>query len=90
MNQIVNLEMSLRREIELEPQGFRRTRRWIGDADGVADPNWYQAKTSKIAETRRTLEDNHQVAETELPIRSALNRFFNLSFTRRQPARSKA
>lgn len=91
MNQIVNLEMSLRKEIELESQGFRRTRRWIGDPEGVADPNWYQAKASKIAETRRSLEGNSQVAKTEnrmLPIHSVLNRFFNLPYTRRQTARS--
>jgi hypothetical protein len=91
MNQIVNLEMSLKKEIELESQGFRRTRRWIGDAEGVSDPNWYQAKASKIAETRRPLEDNNQVAETEprmLPIPSVLNRFFKLPYTRRQPVRS--
>lgn len=90
---MVNLEMSVRRELELEPQGFRRTRRWIGDAKEVSDPKWYQAKVSQISETMQSLNETNWAAETKPriePIRSTLNRFLNLPFSRRQPARSKA
>jgi len=93
MNQIVNLEMNLRKELELESRGYRRTRRWIGDAEGISDPNWYQAKVSRIPGNGSSLGESSRMVESKPrlePIRSALIRFFSLPITRRQPARSKA
>jgi hypothetical protein len=93
MNQIVNLEMNLRKELELESQGYRRTRRWIGDAEGITDPNWYQAKASRISANGTFPGESSRVVEPKPrmePIRSAVIRFFSLPMTRRQPARSKA
>ena len=93
MNQIMNLEIALNKELELERQGFRRTRRWIGDADRVSDPGWYQAKASQVPGTIINLDETGSVEETNprlQAIRTAFDRFFNLPHTRRQPVRIKA
>jgi hypothetical protein len=90
---MVNMEIVLEKELELERQGFRRTRRWIGDASRVADPKWYQTKINKVLEIRGNLEETSPVVESkprQETLRSTLTRFLNLPPTRHQPAKSKA
>ena len=90
---MVNMEIVLEKELELERQGFRRTRRWIGDASQVADPKWYQTKINKVLEIRGNLEETSPLAESkprQETLRSTLTRFLNLPYTRHQPAKSRA
>jgi hypothetical protein len=93
MNPIVNLNIVLEKELELERQGMRRTRRWIGDASQVTDARWYQTKLSRFSGIKHNLEEVSRVAETK-PRREApssiLNRLFNLPSTSRQPAGSES
>jgi len=88
---IVNLNNVVEKELELERQGFRRTRRWIGDASQVTDAKWYQAKVSKVSGATHNLDEVSQVAEIK-PRRkvnsSFLARLSNL-FSTRQPISSK-
>ena len=64
MNSIANLNISVERELELERHGFRRTRRWIGDASQVSDPKWYQASARKVAENGRNSAKVSRVLES--------------------------
>lgn len=41
--------MNVEKEIALRQNGYRRTRRNIGDHENAADNGWYQVNTSKIA-----------------------------------------
>ena len=89
MNPTVNMIIVLEKELALEHQGFRRTRRYIGDARQVADDRWYRASGSRVADTRHTLDAVNQVVRTK-PSREArrsiLARLFHLPRTRRQAA----
>lgn len=88
MNQIVNMNLVLEKELELERQGYRRTRRWIGDVKGT-DARWYQRGVSRIVETKRYPGEVSRTNETK-PRREArhsiLDRLLHLLPTRRQPA----
>ena len=44
MLQTINLNNNVERELALEAQGYRRTRRWIGDHQGAEQNGHYQAK----------------------------------------------
>lgn len=48
MNLITNLNMMVEKELELEKQGLRRTRRWIGDSVQATDNGWYKSKLNKV------------------------------------------
>lgn len=91
MNQIINLNMVIEKELELERQGNRRTRRWIGDASKVADSRWYQARVNRVSNDRYNLDEIGKVEEIK-PQQDArpsiITRFLNLPYTRRQPANS--
>ena len=92
MNQIINLNMVIEKELELERQGNRRTRRWIGDATQVADSRWYQARVNRVSNDRHNLGNIGKVEEIK-PHQDArpliVTRFLNLQYTRRQPANSE-
>jgi len=64
MSQIVNMNLVLEKELELERQGYRRTRRWIGDVK-VTDARWYQRDVSRVAETKRYPGEVSRAAETK-------------------------
>jgi hypothetical protein len=81
LNPIVNMIVVLEKELELEKQGLRRTRRWIGDASRVTDAGWYRRKVSPVAESRNSLDEGSKVAEVKH--RRDTNRSI---LTRRQPA----
>ena len=90
---MVNMEIVLEKELELERQGFRRTRRWIGDASRVADSKWYQTKVSQVHEIRANPEETSPIVESkphQETLRSTLTQFLNQLYTRRQPAKSEA
>ena len=93
MMQIVNLNNNIEKELELERQGMRRTRRWIGDANQAADARWYQARAYRISSSKRNLDEVSRVAKKQ-PHREAqgsiLDRLSGLMNTRRQPAGSKS
>ena len=89
MNPNVNMILVLEKELELERQGFRRTRRWIGDVSQVPDAGWYRGKVSQISETNHYLGEVSRVAETKPrreAHRSILARLLHLPRTRRQAA----
>ncbi len=50
MNPMVNMIMILERELELEHQGLRRTRRWVGDVSQVTDARWYRGAAGLVSE----------------------------------------
>ena len=89
MNSIINLNIVLEKVLELERQGLRRTRRWIGDASQVIDARWYQGKISQGSESNHYLSEVNRVAEAKprrKARRSIFARLLHLSHTRRQPA----
>jgi len=47
MLQTINLNNNVERELALEAQGYRRTRRWIGDHQQAEHNGWYQAKRNQ-------------------------------------------
>jgi hypothetical protein len=89
MNPIVNMNIVLEKELELEREGLRRTRRWIGDARQVTDARWYRGGESPVPETKHYLGEVNRIAETKPrreARRSILARLLHLPRTRRQPA----
>ena len=89
MNSNVNMIVVLEKELELERQGFRRTRRWIGDASQIADARWYRGATSQVSKTTHYLGKVSPVADTKprrKAQRSILARLLALPRTRRQAA----
>jgi hypothetical protein len=94
MIRIVNLNNNIEKELELEHQGLRRTRRWIGDANQVAEDGWYRAKINKISGSSHNLNQVSQVAnakprwQANSAILKRLSSLFNTS--RRQPVSSKS
>lgn len=65
MNNIINLNMMIEKELDLEHQGHRRTRRWIGDANHVADASWYKAEPNRAFATRDPLSDSQSMVEAQ-------------------------
>jgi hypothetical protein len=93
MYSLVNLNMKVERELELEREGFRRTRRWIGDANQVKDLRWYRREMRRISGTDKDQAEVNQMTKNQsLPqvITSFLSRIFNLPSTRQQTVRSKS
>jgi hypothetical protein len=73
------------KELELESQGMRRTRRFIGDA-AVGDPRWYQTRLNRVVEIEgHPLEQDEPCRE---PLRSRLARWFHLPLAQREATRS--
>ena len=84
-----NMILTLEKELELERNGLRRTRRWIGDASQVTDERWYRGTARQLSvtgggpgEVSRTVETN-PCPEAR---RSILARLFTLRPGRTQPA----
>ena len=92
MISIMNLNNIVEKELELERQGFRRTRRWIGDASQVGDERMYQTKLNQVAIYKDNLNKIKSGSEGT-PSRQLGTAFFewfsNLLSTPRQPASSK-
>jgi hypothetical protein len=89
MNPMVNTILVLEKELELERQGLRRTRRYIGDLSQVTDARWYQGEVSQVAEAGPYFGEVSRVAEVKPrweAHRSILVRLFHMPRTRRQPA----
>ena len=90
---IVNLNNNIERELELENQGMRRTRRWIGDATQAADERWYQARAFRVSSSKPKLDQVSQMTNDQTYYqsqRSVLDLISSLFKTRRQPIGSKS
>lgn len=93
MQMMVNLNVAVERELELEQNGQRRTRRWIGDTPRDADHGWYQSKVSQIPGSIYAQNGSSQIeksgrrSETR---NSFLNRLFQFPNIRQQVAKSEA
>lgn len=48
MNTMINMNLNIEKELELEHQGFRRTRRFIGDGSQATDARWYQPSAIRL------------------------------------------
>ncbi len=81
MNSMVNMITVLEKELELENQGMRRTRRYIGDA-AVGDPRWYQRKLNRAAKTEGYLVEQDEPCRE--PLRFRMARLFHLPLTQRE------
>lgn len=89
MNQMVNMIVVLEKELELERQGFRRTRRFIGDASQLIDDRWYRADGIRVAEIGQSMDGVSRLAAIKSrweARRSILDRLFHLPRTRRDTA----
>lgn len=88
MNAMVTMIVNLEKEIEMERQGQRRTRRYIGDASMVSDPRWYQNEASRMVEHEPGVDETGSAAS--LPRReekpSLMERIFHQPRPRREPA----
>ena len=92
MISIINLNNIVEKELELEGQGFRRTRRYIGDASQVGDERIYQTKIDQVALYKDNLNKIKSGSESTLSQQvrtSFLGRLSNLFPTPRQAARSR-
>jgi hypothetical protein len=88
----VNLNNNVEKELEVERQGMRRTRRWMGDTTQDTDIRWYQASAYRLTESKPNLDEFSQMAEDQPPreaFSSILTRFSNLLNSRHQPIGSK-
>ena len=93
MISIINLNNIVEKELELERQGFRRTRRWIGDASQVSDERMYQTKIDQVVLYKDHLNKIKSRSESPLSKQSGtsfLGRFSNIFPTPRQVASSKS
>lgn len=93
MQMMVNLNVAVERELELEQNGQRRTRRWIGDTPRDADPGWYQAKVSQIPVSGYTQNGSSQIEKSSRRSEtrnSFLSRLFQFPNIRRQIAKIEA
>lgn len=93
MNPMINMILVLEKELEMEQQGMRRTRRYIGDARELIDERWYQTDASQIVETRsNSHESGHhgQVnPDRKIEHQSILGRLFHLPRNRHLSACNK-
>ena len=92
MISIINLNNIVEKELELEGQGFRRTRRWIGDASQVGDERMYQTKLDQVAIYKNNLNKIKSRSEStpyQQSQTSFLGRLSNLFPTTRQAVSSK-
>jgi hypothetical protein len=100
MNPMTNTILILEKELELEHQGMRRTRRYIGDAPQVSDPRWYQRQVTPVSENdifheglfhtpqngKHRSELNQTAENLRKARRSFLANLFHLPRAPRQPA----
>jgi hypothetical protein len=92
MISIINLNNIVEKELELESQGFRRTRRWIGDASQVGDERLYQTKLNQVAiykDKLNKVKSASEVTPTHQLRPTISERLSNMFSTPRQPASSK-
>ena len=92
MISIINLNNIVEKELELEHEGFRRTRRWIGDASHVGDEKLYQTKLNQFAvykDNLNKIKSASEVTPSRQTRTSFLERLSTLFSTPRQPASSK-
>ena len=92
MISLINLNNIVEKELELEGQGFRRTRRWIGDASQVGDERMYQTKIDQVALYKDNLNKIKGMSESApslQPGTSFLGRLSNLFPVQRQAVSSK-
>ena len=62
MNNIMNLNLNIDKELELERQGHRRTRRWVGDA---AQTSWYQSRIIPFSGSGQNMARVNQIQDTQ-------------------------
>ena len=92
MISIINLNNIVEKELELEGQGFRRTRRYIGDASQVGDEKLYQTKLNQVAIYKEKLNNIKSASEvtSSRQLRPSISeRLSNLLSAPRQTASSK-
>ena len=92
MISIINLNNIVEKELEMEGQGFRRTRRYIGDASQVGDERMYQAKLDQVAIYKNNLnkiKSSSESAPSQQSQTSFLGRLSNLIPAPRQAVRSR-
>ena len=92
MISIINLNNIVEKELELESQGFRRTRRWIGDASQVGDEKMYQTNLNHVAiykDKLNKIKNASQITPSQQPLTSVLGRLSNLFSTPRQTVSSR-
>ena len=93
MISIVNITNNVEKEPEMEQQGMRRIRRWIGDVTQSTDVRWYQARAYQLMESKPNLDEVSLLAENQPrreAFRSILIRFSNLLSPRLYPICSKS
>ena len=92
MISIINLNNVLEKELDLESQGFRRTRRWIGDASQVGDEKLYQTNLNQVAiykDKLNKIKNASEIAPSQQTRSSFLGRLSNLYNTPHQTVSSK-
>lgn len=65
MNPMVNLNTVIEKELEQERQGFRRTRRWIGDANQATDNRWFRAELRPASQVSSAQAAPRQVSQPQ-------------------------
>ena len=93
MISIINLNNVVEKELELESQGFRRTRRWIGDASQVGDERIYQTNIDQVAlykDNLNKIKSASQSASYRQSRTSFMERLSSLFPAQRQVVSSKS
>ena len=93
MISIINLNNVVEKELELESQGFRRTRRWIGDASQVGDERMYQTNIDQVAlykDNLNKIKSASQSASYRQSRTSFMERLSSLFPAQRQAVSSKS
>lgn len=62
---VVNLNNNIAKELEMERDGMRRTRRWVGDAAQVTDNRWYQTSANQRTQAEGSLDQVSQAAQAQ-------------------------
>ena len=89
---VVNLNNNIAKELEMERDGKRRTRRFIGDAAQASDRRWYQAPVTRQTQAAANPAEASQAAEGQprrQPASAFMARFSSLFGSRRLPIGSK-
>ena len=93
MISIINLNNIVEKELELEGQGFRRTRRYIGDASQVGDERIYQTKIDQVAlykDNLNKIKSGSQSVSSRQSRTSIFGRLSNIFPTPRQAVNIKS
>ena len=89
---MVNLNNVVDKELELEHQSLRRTRRWLANANQNVYESWYPTKANQVSGFGNNLDKVSRGAANKPRGRvrnSILTHLSNLLNTRRQPVRVK-